>query len=193
VKTRLRSIIERVVTYGLIAVAIGGLVYFLGSVNRQQRQSITSKNQELVELNKKLEDSQAEFAKRRQQVADITSQLRDKRQEVKDKFEKLLESAANYTMFIEQVQRKARALDIHIQDSTYKPPAPVAGAGPSYLEFKFDLRVHGTYNRIKQFLWEIENSLGRLVKISQIEIIPPLSDDQGNMSMKLTLSTFFLP
>jgi len=174
-------------------VAIGGLVYFLGSVNRQQRQSIASKSQELVDLNKKLEDSQADFAKRRQQVADITSQLRDKRQEVKDKFEKLLESAANYTMFIEQVQRKARALDIHIQDSTYKPPAPVAGAGSSYLEFKFDLRVHGTYNRLKQFLWEIENSLGRLVKISQIEIIPPLSDPQGNMSMKLTLSTFFLP
>lgn len=192
-KTRLRSIIERVVTYGLIAVAIGGLVYFLGSVNRQQRQSIASKNQELVDLNKKLEDSQADFAKRRQQVADITSQLRDKRQEVKDKFEKLLESAANYTMFIEQVQRKARALDIHIQDSTYKPPAPVAGAGSSYLEFKFDLRIHGSYNKLKQFLWEIENSLGRLVKISQIEIIPPLSDPQGNMSMKLTLSTFFLP
>ncbi len=192
-KTRLRSIIERVVTYGLIAVAIGGLVYFLGSVNRQQRQSIASKNQELVDLNKKLEESQADFAKRRQQVADITSQLRDKRQEVKDKFEKLLESSANYTMFIEQVQRKARALDIHIQDSTYKPPAPVAGAGSSYLEFKFDLRIHGSYNRLKQFLWEIENSLGRLVKISQIEIIPPLSDPQGNMSMKLTLSTFFLP
>jgi Tfp pilus assembly protein PilO len=193
VKTRLRSIIERVVTYGLIAIAIGGLVYFLGSVNRQQRESIANKNQELVNLNKKLEDSQAEFAKRRQQVADITSQLRDKRQEVKDKFEKLLESAANYTMFIEQVQRKARALDIHIQDSTYKPPAPVAGAGSSYLEFKFDLRIHGVYNKLKQFLWEIENSLGRLVKISQIEIIPPLSDPQGNMSMKLTLSTFFLP
>lgn len=192
-KTRLRSIIERVVTYGLIAVAIGGLVYFLGSVNRQQRQSITDKNRELITLNKKLEDSQAEFAKRRQQVAEITTQLRDRRQEVKDKFEKLLETASNYTLFIEQVQRKARALDIHIQDSTYKPPAPVVGAGSNYLEFKFDLRAHGAYNRLKQFLWEIENSLGRLVKISQIEIMPPLSDAQGNMSMKLTLSTFFLP
>jgi len=193
VKTRLRSIIERVVTYSLIAVAIGGLIYFLGSVNRQQRQSIADKNQELITLNQKLEESQTEFAKRRQQVSDITSQLREKRQEVKDKFERLLESSSNYTLFIEQVQRKAKALDIHIQDSTYKPPAPVAGAGSSYLEFKFDLRIHGAYNRLKQFLWEIENSLGRLVKISQIEIIPPLSDTQGNMSMKLTLSTFFLP
>lgn len=192
-KTRLRSIIERVVTYSLIAVAIGGLIYFLGSVNRQQRQSIADKNQELITLNQKLEESQTEFAKRRQQVSDITSQLREKRQEVKDKFERLLESSSNYTLFIEQVQRKAKALDIHIQDSTYKPPAPVAGAGSSYLEFKFDLRIHGAYNRLKQFLWEIENSLGRLVKISQIEIIPPLSDTQGNMSMKLTLSTFFLP
>lgn len=192
-KTRLRSIIERVVTYGLIAAAIGGLVYFLSSVNRQQRQSIANKGSELVTLNKKLEDSQSEFAKRREQVAEITTQLRDRRQEVKDKFEKLLETASNYTLFIEQVQRKARALDVHIQDSTYKPPAPVAGAGSSYLEFKFDLRVHGAYNRLKQFLWEVENSLGRLVKISQIEILPPLSDTQGNMSMKLTLSTFFLP
>jgi Tfp pilus assembly protein PilO len=192
-KTRLRSIIERVVTYGLIAVAVGILLYFLGSVNRQQRESIAAKQQQLLELNRKLEDSQKEFDTRREQVANITEQLREKRQEVKEKFEKLLESSSNYTIFIEQVQRKARALEIHIQDSTYKSPAPIAGAGSSYLEFKFDLRIRGSYNRIKQFLWEIENSLGRIVKISQIEIIPPLSDAQGNMTMKLTLSTFFLP
>lgn len=192
-KTRLRSIVERIVTYGLIAAAIGVLLYFLGSVNRQQRQTIATKQLELVELNRKFEESQTEFARRSEQVAQITEQLREKRQEVKEKFEKLLENSSNYTIFIEQVQRKARALEIHIQDSTYKSPAPIAGAGSSYLEFKFDIRINGSYNKIKQFLWEIENSLGRLVKISQIEIVPPMSDSQGNMAMKLTLSTFFLP
>ncbi len=192
-KTRLRSIIERVVAYGLIAVAIVVLIYFLGSVNSAQRQLIKEKQFEVVKLNQKLEDSQKEFAQRREQVASITEQLRVKRQEVKEKFEKLLESSSNYTIFIEQVQRKAKALDIHIQDSTYKSPSPVAGAGSNYLEFKFDLRIHGSYNKIKQFLWEIENSLGRLVKVAQIEILPPLSDSQGNMAVKLTLSTFFLP
>jgi Tfp pilus assembly protein PilO len=117
--------------------------------------------------------------------------LRERKQEVKEKFEKLLESAGNYTLFIEQVQRKAKSLGIHIQDSQYQPPAPAAGAGASYLEFKFDLRIRGQYNKIKQFIWEMENSLGRLVKISQIEITPPLSDEAGNMSLKLTLATFF--
>ena len=192
-KTRLRSSIERIVTYGLIAAAIAVLLYFLGSVNTKQRQVISSKNAEIIDLGKRVEDSQGEFAKRRQQIEEITLQLREKRLEVKEKFEKLLEKSANYTIFIEQVQRRAKALDVHIQDSTYKSPSPAEGAGSSYLEFKFDMKVHGSYNKIKQFLWEVENSLGRLVKISQLEILPPLSDQQGNMSMKLTLSTFFVP
>jgi Tfp pilus assembly protein PilO len=138
-----------------------------------------------------LASAEIEFGKRRKQIEDITAQLRERKQEVKDKFEKLLESSGNYTVFIEQVQRKAKALDIHIQDSQYQPPAPAAGAGSAYLEFKFALRVRGSYNKVKQFLWEMENSLGRLVKISQIDIIPPLSDEAGNMSLKLTLATFF--
>lgn len=192
-KTRLRSNIERIMTYGLIAIAIGVLVYFLGSVNLSQRQVISAKDSEILELTRRVEDSQTEFANRQQQVEAITTQLREKRQEVKEKFEKLLETSANYTIFIEQVQRKGKALDIHIQDSTYKSPAPAAGAGASYLEFKFDMRIYGSYNKIKQFLWEVENAMGRLVKISQLEIIPPLCDPKGNMSMKLTLSTFFVP
>lgn len=192
-KTRLRSIIERVVTYSLIAVAIGALVYFLGSVNKKQKLDISSKAAELAELKTTISSAQIEFGKRRKQIDTIAVQLREKKQEVKQKFEKLLESSSNYTVFIEQVQRKAKALDIHIQDSQYQPPAPAAGAGSAYLEFKFDLRVRGPYNKIKQFLWEMENSLGRLVKISQIDIIPPLSDDAGNMSLKLTLATFFKP
>jgi len=191
VKTRLRSIIERVVTYGLIALAIGALVYFLSSVNTKQKQEIAQKNVELAEIKQKITAAETDFANRRKQIDKITAELREKKQEVKEKFEKLLESSANYTIFIEQVQRKAKSLDIHIQDSQYQPPAPAAGAGSSYLEFKFDLRIRGSYNKVKQFLWEMENSLGRLVKISQIEVIPPLSDEAGNMSLKLTLATFF--
>lgn len=190
-KTRLRSIIERVLTYGLIAAAIGVLIYFLSSVNTKQKQDISQKNTELAEIKQKITTAESDFAERRKQIEKITNELRDKKQEVKEKFERLLENSANYTVFIEQVQRKARSLDIHIQDSQYRPPAPAAGAGSAYLEFKFDLRVRGSYNKIKQFLWEMENSLGRLVKISQIEVIPPLSDDAGNMSLKLTLATFF--
>jgi len=193
VKTRLRSTLERVVTYGLIVVAVAFLFYFLGSVNRSQRELISSKETEIANLSKKVEDSQKEFALRRQQIEDITVQLRDKRKEVKENFERLLEASANYTIFIEQVQRKAKALDVHIQDSTYKSPAPVSGAGGNYVEFKFDMRIQGPYNKLKQFLWESENALGRLVKISHLEIVPPLNDQQGNMAMKLTLSTFFVP
>ena len=192
-KTRLRSNLERVVTYGLMAAAIVFLIYFLSSVNTSQRQLIAAKNTEIASLVTRIEDSQREFNTRRQQIEEITVQLRDKRQEVKEKFERLLESSSNYTIFIEQVQRKAKALDILIMDSTYNSPSPVSGAGSSYLEFKFDMRIHGSYNRLKQFLWESENALGRLVKISQLEIIPPLNDKDGNMTMKLTLYTFFLP
>ncbi|MDD3146322.1 MAG: type 4a pilus biogenesis protein PilO [Candidatus Riflebacteria bacterium] len=192
-KTRLRSTLERVVTYGLIIAAVAFLLYFLGSINRNQRQLISSKETAISELTRKVEDAQKDFAQRRQQVESITVQLREKRQEVKEKFEKLLETSANYTIFIEQVQRKAKALGVHIQDSTYKSPAPVSGAGGNYVEFKFDMRIHGPYNKLKQFLWESENALGRLVKISQLEIVPPLNDQQGNMAMKLTLSTFFVP
>ena len=180
-------------TYGLMAAAIVFLIYFLSSVNTSQRQLIAAKNTEIASLVTRIEDSQREFNTRRQQIEEITVQLRDKRQEVKEKFERLLESSSNYTIFIEQVQRKAKALDILIMDSTYNSPSPVSGAGSSYLEFKFDMRIHGSYNRLKQFLWESENALGRLVKISQLEIIPPLNDKDGNMTMKLTLSTFFLP
>ncbi len=192
-KTRLRSTIERVITYGLIGAAVVFLIYFLTSVNKSQRQLIASKETEIAALTQRVEDSQKEFAQRRQQIEEITVQLREKRLEVKENFEKLLESSSNYTIFIEQVQRKAKALDVLIQDSTYKSPQPVSSAGGNYVEFKFDMRILGHYNKLKQFLWEAENALGRLVKISHLEIVPPLNDQQGNMSMKLTLSTFFVP
>ena len=191
-KTRIRSIIERVITYALIAIAVGSLVYFLGSVNRKQQAEIRKKGQDLLVMKRRLADAQKSFSNRRKQVAKITAQLRERKKEVREKFEKLLEKADNYTAFIEQVQRKAKALSIYIQDSEYSPPTKVAGAGGRYLEFKFNLRITGSYNKVKQFLWEMENALGRLVKITKMQLIPPLIDKQGNMSMRLTLSTFFL-
>lgn len=192
-KTRIRSIVERAVTYSLIIIAIGSLLYFLGSVNKNQKSEINKKSDALLAMKRKYDDAQKNFSKRRKQVAKITKQLRERKKEVRERFEKLLEKSENYTIFIEQVQRKAKALDIHIQDSKYSPPTKIAGAGGKYLEFGFDLRVSGAYGKVKQFLWEMENALGRLVKITQMELIPPLSDSQGNMSLRLTLSTFFLP
>jgi len=193
VKTRVRSIVERVITYSLIVLAVGSLIYFLGSVNRKQQAIIRKKGVDLVSMKQKLTQAQNAFASRRKQVAKITAQLRDRKKEVRERFEKLLEKADNYTIFIEQVQRKAKALGIYIQDSHYSPPAKIAGAGGRYLEFKFNLRITGAYEKVKQFLWEMENALGRLVKITQMELIPPLADEQGNISLRLTLSTFFLP
>ena len=192
-KTRIRSLVERAVTYGLIVIAIGSLLYFLGSVNKGQKAEIKKKSDALLTMKRKLDDAQKAFASRRKQVAKITTQLRERKKEVRERFEKLLEKAENYTIFIEQVQRKAKALNIHIQDSTYSPPTKIAGAGGRYLEFGFDLRISGAYGKVKQFLWEMENALGRLVKITKMELIPPLSDSQGNMTLRLTLSTFFLP
>lgn len=192
-KTRLRSVIERVVTYGFIAIALGLLVYFVGSVNRSAKQDISNKKLELEQVNQKLEQAKTDLARRREQITQITRELADKRQEVKEKFENLLEKESNYTTFIEQIQRKASALNIHIQGSTYQQPSQTSTGSGNYKEFKFELSISGNYNNVKQFLWETENSLQRLVKISHIEILPPLTDAEGNMNMKLTLTTFFVP
>lgn len=192
-KTRLRSILERIITYGLVAFAIGGLVYFFGSVNEAHKNIISKKENELKDLDLKAMVHQKDYENREKLIAKITEQLRIKRQEVKEKFEKLLESSLDYTLFIEQIQRKARALEVQIQSSDYTKPFPIAGAGGNYLEFEIAIKIYGIYNKVKQFLWEIENSLGRMVKISSLEIVPPISTADGYMSMKLTLSTFFLP
>ena len=99
----------------------------------------------------------------------------------------------NYTEFIKDVQREANDLDIKILNSKYDAPAAVKGAGIAYLEFKINLSVTGSYERMKHFLWKMENSLGRIVRITQMDIRPPICDKDGNMSIMLTLSTYFLP
>ena len=189
-KTKIQSIIERVVTYGVIIICILVMVYYFGSVSTRQKNQAISKNSELASLQKKIAEAKEDMVNRQEQLENINRQIDIKRDEVNERFEKLLEKSDNYTIFIEQVQRKAKALDILIQNSTYDSPTQSAETS-KYLEFKFNATVTGQYNKMKRFLWEVENAMGRLVKISNLEINAPVSDKQGNISMKLTLSTFF--
>lgn len=190
-KTKLQSTIERVITYGLIVAGILVMIYFFGSANKRQKEEVVRKNAEIASLDSQIAKAKDDLEVRIDQVKSIEEQLKEKTKEVNDKFEKLLENRDSYTLFIEQVQRKAKALDILIQNSTYD--APQLSNTSKYLEFKFGATVSGQYNKMKKFLWEVENAMGRLVKIGNLEIVPPITDKQGNISMKLTLSTFFLP
>lgn len=189
-KTKIQSILERVVTYGVIIICILVMVYYFGSVSTRQKNQAIAKNAELADLKKKIAEAKEDMVTRQEQLENINRQIDIKRDEVNERFEKLLEKSDNYTIFIEQVQRKAKALDILIQNSTYDSPTQSAETS-KYLEFKFNATVTGQYNKMKRFLWEVENAMGRLVKISNLEINAPVSDKQGNISMKLTLSTFF--
>jgi len=193
VKTRLRSILERVISYGLIVVAAIGLVYFQTHVDKRQKEAIQSKMDEFKQYKDQFDAGQRDYAARQQQLERINKQIEDRRIEVMEKFERVLEKSSNYTLFIEQVQRKAKTLDVTILNSTYEAPKPAAGAPANYLEFKFTLDLIASYEKMKHFLWEMENTLGRLVKISQMTIRPPIVDNEGNMRLMLTLSTYFLP
>ena len=187
-KTKLQSIIERVVTYGVIVICILVMVYYFGSVSKRQKEVAVAKKAELASLKKQIVEAQEKLVERKEKVKKINAEVDEKEAEVREKFEKLLDKSDNYTIFIEQVQRKAKALDIMIQNSTSPTQS---SASSKYLEFKFNATVTGQYNKMKRFLWEIENAMGRLVKISNLEINPPISDKYGNISMKLSLSTFF--
>ncbi len=192
-KTRMRSVVERVVAYGLIVLAIGIFFYFYTIVNRSQRTQIDDLHKRLDQLALDKTRAEEDERGRRAQIDSLNTQLETRRKEVNEKFERLLEKAENYPRFIEQVQRKAKAMNIVILNSTYEQPAPAQGAPAAYLEFRFTLDVKGAYENAKQFLWEMENALGRFVKISKMVVKPPICDADGNMNLSLTLSTFFLP
>jgi Tfp pilus assembly protein PilO len=192
-KTRLRSVLERVFSYGLVVVAVVVLGYFLTTVDQQQKKTINEKRDLATKRQREIEEAKTELANRQKQIESISQQITKRTQEVKEKFDRLLETSANYTRFIEQVQRKAKSLDIAILSSQYSPPTPATGAPANYLEFKFIIDVTGSYEKMKQFLWEMENALGRLVKISRMSVRAPICDQDGNMSLNLTLSTYFLP
>ena len=52
--------------------------------------------------------------------------------------------------------------------------------------------VTGPYEKMKHFLWELENSMGRLTKISNLVVKPPICDKDGNMNLTLTVKTYFI-
>jgi len=193
VKTRLRSILERVISYGLVAAAAFGLFYFQTTIDRRQKSVIQAKNDEWKQYDTQIKAGESDLKAREAQLEQIKKQISERRLEIKSKFENSLEKSANYTLFIEQVQRKAKALDVIIRNSTYNPPAPSPGAPSNYLEFKFTLDLTASYEKMKHFLWEMENTLGRMVRISQMTLQPPIVDSEGTMRLTLTLSTFFLP
>ncbi len=191
-KTRMRSILERVISYGLFVAAVGGFFFFYTNVNKAQKETIEQMRRKIIELQDLQVKADEDLKSRQRQIETVNAQIEKRRQEVKERFERLLEKADNYTHFIEQVQRKARSLDIVILTSQYEPPTRAVNAPEDYQEFKFTLDVKGSYEKAKRFLWEIENALGRFVKISKLIIKPPICDADGNMSLSLTLSTFFL-
>lgn len=192
-KTRLQSILERAVGYGLIAGALVVFSFFYTNINRTQKTAIDQMHGKLDELKLALIRTQGDLEDRKGKIERINQQLEARQKEVRERFERLLDKKENYTRFIEQVQRKAAALDIDIVSSTYDQPSPVQGAPAAYLEFKFTMAVKGTYDRMKQFLWEMENALGRFVKIGKMGVGTPICDKKGNMSLSLMLSTYFKP
>ena len=189
-KTKLQSIIERVVAYGIILVCIIVLIYYFGTVNKRQSEMGKAKNAELASIRTQIAQANEDLEERKARVKTIDDKLEEKKKELSENFEDFLVKSDNYILFIEDIQSKAKLLDIVIRNSTYELPGYSEGSN-KYLEFKFNTTVTGPYNKIKRFLWEVENSMGRLVKVSSMEIVPPIADSDGNMTMKLTLSTFF--
>ena len=172
--------------YALILLAVVGFSYFYTNINRNQKSSIEEMRIKMAELNGTLEKANIEVDK-------INQQLETIQKDIREKFERLLDKESNYTMFVEQVQRKAKALEVEILNSTYEPPSRVQGAPATYLEFRFTMNASGSYENMKRFLWEMENALGRFVKIGKMAIRSPICDSAGKMFLTLTLSTFFLP
>lgn len=192
-KTRVQSIVERALGYGLVAGAMLGFSFFYTKVNTSQKGTIEDLKKKIVEFQATKQKAESEFQERKVQIEKITQQLDARQNEVKQKFNQLLDKPVNYPIFIEQVQRKAKALDINIINSQYEPPSRVQGAPAAYLEFKFTMNITGNYEKMKQFLWEMENAMGRFVKIGQMNIRPPICDAAGNMNLTIVLATFFLP
>ncbi len=189
-KTKLQSIIERVVAYGIVVVCIIILIYYFGTVNKRQNEMGKAKNAELANIRAQYDKAIVDKNERFDRVDKIDENLKTKEKELADNFDAFLVKSDNYIMFIEDIQSKAKFLDIVIKNSTYELPGYSEGSN-KYLEFKFNTTISGPYNKVKRFLWEVENSMGRLVKVSSMEIVPPITDQDGNMTMKLTLSTFF--
>ncbi len=192
-KTRLRSILERVFSYGATVLAVLGGLYFLTHVESSQKETLNQKRQERLDVETKLADAKKEYDQRRVKVDKISKDLAAYQAEVKDKFDRLLQESRMYTDFIRKVESKAQAFEITIQNSKYDPPKPLVGGPAAYQEFQFTLSITGFYEKMKNFLWELEHGLGCLAKVTNIIITPPICDVNGRMALQITLTTFFRP
>lgn len=190
-KTRMRSILERVISYGLIVAALIGFMYFQGSVDKNQKAALAKKANDLVQLKARIEEGQKAFAERQKQIEGIMKTVQARQAEL-ESFERRLGKTASYTQFIDQVQRKAQNFGIAILNFQCSRLVPAHNAPPTYLEFGCTMNVTGAYEQMKHFLWELENSMGRLTKVTNLVIKPPICDKEGKMNLTLTLKTYFI-
>lgn len=190
-KTRIRSILERVISYGVVIFAVAGFIYFQGYVEKNQVESLGKKADDLMKLNLQIEDAKKSFDERQKQINGIVKQMEIRRAEL-NVFEERLGQTGSYTNFISNVQQKAQTFGVEIQSSKYERPVPAQSAPGNYLEFRFSMNLTGSYEKMKHFLWELENSLGRLTKITDLVVKPPICDKDGNMNLALTVKTYFI-
>ena len=190
-KTKRQYIFEQILIYGMIIIILLIMVHFYITSNEKHIGRQVLILTELSELENQITTAEILHRTYNKSIDDINLELKNKTREAKESFEKILENSNSYNHFIEKIRIKTQNLGVIIQNSNYDLPAQTADSN-KYYEFKFTAIFTGEYNNMKKFLWELENAMNCLVKVSNIEIIPPISDKQGNISMKLTISTFFL-
>ncbi len=190
-RTKRQYIIEQILKYGMIIIIVSIMAHFYITSNETQKRKQILNFAELTELENQISTAEILQKSYNKSIDGINVNLINKKKEAKESFEKILENSNSYNHFIEKIRTKTQNLGIIIQNSNYDVPTQTANSG-KYYEFKFSAIFTGEYNNMKKFLWELENAMDCLVKVSNIEIIPPMSDKQGNISMKLTISTFFL-
>ena len=74
-KTKLQSIIERVVAYGIILVCIIVLIYYFGNVNKRQSEMGKAKNAELAGIRTQIAQANEELEERKSRVQTINNKL----------------------------------------------------------------------------------------------------------------------
>lgn len=191
-KTRQRSIIERVGGYILIVVAAGAFGAFYTQNNASQKKKISALKEQIVKKKEERDASVTQLEDRKKIHEKWKNALSALQSKLNTEFTQPLKQVqGDYTDFIRAVQQKADTYRIKIYTSKYDPPAAVQKAPANLMEFKFHMDIVGSYEKMKQFLWEIENNMGRIAKIAKMTIRPPICDAEGNMRLSLTLATFF--
>lgn len=191
-KTRMRSVLEQAVSVALIVIGGIAFVYFYSIVNASQRQEI----QRLIDGNRVIDNeiiaATEELQRLRADCEQKRAEVERRRQEIEERFEKLLTGEDEYSNLIRAIEQKAANFNIAITQSEYVPPTQAGGVLAKYKVFTMRLKVLGDYDRMKHFLWELENRLGPFVKINTFKVIQ-LSDPDGQMNLDLELVTYFKP